>query len=119
MGDTYDDGSIICGPDWLEIRHYYFPIGAKIIPYAHVKGVQRVQINGVLSGKWRLWGTANPRYWANLDVTRPKKSVGFVIDLGHLVCPIVTPSRPDEFEAVLRERANLGSASSTKRGPFI
>jgi hypothetical protein len=26
-----------------------------------------------MSGKWRIWGTGNPRYWANLDTKRPKK----------------------------------------------
>jgi len=27
--DTYDDGRIVCDPDRLEIRSYYFPFGTK------------------------------------------------------------------------------------------
>jgi hypothetical protein len=89
--DTYDDGMIVCGPDRLEIHSYYFPFGTKSVPYTQIEGLQRIEIKGVWSGKWRIWGTGNPRYWANLDTKRPKKKVGFVVDLGSKVSPIVTP----------------------------
>ena len=89
------------------VRGYYAPFGTKTFPYTRVKGLQRFDITGVMSGKWRFWGTSNPRYWANLDVHRWKKKVGFVIDLGGIVSPIVTPEDPDGFESVLRERAHL------------
>jgi hypothetical protein len=118
--DTYDDGTIVCGPDRLEIRGYYFPFGTKTIPYAQVTGLRRVEINGLLSGRWRLWGTGNPRYWANLDLRRPRKKVGFVVDLGRRVSPVVTPDRPDDFEAVFRGRAHLARGDAgQKGGPFI
>ena len=67
MTETYDDGTIVCGTDRLEIHSYYFPVGTKNVPYTQIKGLQRFEINGVWSGKWRIWGTGNPRYWANLD----------------------------------------------------
>ena len=67
MTDTYDDGPIVCGPDRLEIHSYYFPVGTKCVSYTQIKGLQRIEINSVMSGKWRFWGTGNPRYWANLD----------------------------------------------------
>jgi hypothetical protein len=102
----YDDGTIVCGADRLEIRSYYFPFGTKSVPYTQIQGLQRIEIRGLWSGKWRLWGTGNPRYWANLDRKRPKKTVGFVVDLGRQVSPIVTPDEPDAFESVLRGRAN-------------
>jgi hypothetical protein len=118
--EPYDDGAIVCGPDRLEIHSYYFPLGTKAIPYSRIQGLQRIEIKGVLTGKWRLWGTGNPRYWANLDVRRPKKSVGFVVDLGGRVNPIVTPDDPDRFESVLRDRASLGTVNPrTMKGPFI
>lgn len=117
---TYDDGTIVCGPDRLEIHHYYFPFGAKTVPYTRIQGVQRIEINGVMSGKWRIWGTGNPRYWANLDTRRPKKKAGFVVDLGGKISPIVTPDEPDTFEAVLRRRTNLeGGNAREMKGPFI
>lgn len=118
MTGTYDDGTIVCGPDGLEIHHYYFPFGTKSVPYGEVKAVRRVDI-GALSGQWRIWGTANYRYWANLDPRRPKKKVGFIIDSGHTVSPVVTPDDPDGFEATIRERASLGPGPATTRGPFI
>ena len=120
MAEPYDDGAIICGPDRLEIHSYYFPFGTKSISYSRIQGLQRIEITGVLSGKWRLWGTGNPRYWANLDIRRPKKQVGFVVDVGARVNPIVTPDDPERFESVLRDRASLGTSNPrTMKGPFI
>lgn len=119
MSDTYDDGGIICGPRQLEIRHYYFPFGTKVVPYSRIKAYQRVEINGVLSGKWRIWGTGNPRYWANLDWRRPTKKVGFVLDLGGVISPIVTPDNPDSFDDVLRHHTGLEAGRQSKKGPFI
>jgi hypothetical protein len=118
--DGYDDGTIVCGPDRLEIHSYYFPFGTKSVPYKQIQGLQRIEINGLWSGKWRLWGTGNPRYWANLDRNRPKKKAGFVVDLGRKVSPIVTPDEPDEFESDLRDRAKLGVDNAREmKGPFI
>jgi hypothetical protein len=116
----YDDGKIVCGPELLEIHDYYFPFGTKRVPYTQIQGLQRIEVKGLWSGKWRIWGTGNPRYWANLDVKRPRKNVGFVIDLGRKISPIVTPDNPDAFEPVLRARASLGAGTTRhKKGPFI
>ena len=119
MGDTYDDGAIVCGPDHLEIHSYYFPFGTKVISYDRIRDLQRVEIRGPMSGQWRIWGTGNPRYWANLDLKRPKKKVGFVVDLARWVSPLVTPEDPDAFESVIRERANLNEGGPPRKGPFI
>ena len=120
MTDTYDDGTIVCGPAGLEIHSYYFPFGTKRVPYAQVQDLHRIEMTGVMSGRWRLWGTGNPRYWANLDWRRFTKSAGFVVDVGTRVSPIITPDDPDTFETVLRGRANLGAdGADHPRGPFI
>lgn len=120
MARGYDDGTIVCGPDAVEIHSYYAPFGTKEILYTQIQGLQRIAITGVMSGKWRLWGTGNPRYWANRDWNRPKKTVGFVLDLGRRVNPIVTPDDPDAFESVIRDRANLAAGNPRRmRGPFI
>lgn len=120
MTDLYDDGRILCGQDRLEIPAYYFPFGTKSIAYPQVQGLQRIELTGVRSGKWRLWGTGNPRYWANLDLRRPSKKVGFVLDLGRRVSPIVTPDGPDAFESALRARTNLTAGNARElKGPFI
>jgi hypothetical protein len=120
VANSYDDGTIVCGADRLEIHSYYFPFGTKSVPYTQIQGLQRIKIKGLWTGKWRLWGTGNPRYWANLDPRRPRKNVGFVIDVGRKVNPIVTPDEPDAFESTLRDRANLGVGNARQmRGPFI
>ena len=120
MTDTYADGTIVCGPDLLEIHSYYFPFGTKRVPYSQIQGLQRIEVTGVMSGRWRFWGTGNPRHWANLDRKRPKKKVAFVVDLGRRVSPIVTPDLPDAFESTLRRRANLEAGNAREmKGPFI
>ncbi len=119
MITLYDDGSLVCGSDRLDIHSYYFPFGTKSIPYSSIKRLQRIEITGPLSGQWRIWGTGNPRYWANLDLKRPRKKVGFIIDLGRHVNPIVTPDDPDVFETTIRERAKLTEGGPNKKGPFI
>jgi hypothetical protein len=118
--ETYNDGTIVCGADQLEIHSYYFPWGTKKVPYAQIQGLQRIEITGVWSGRWRFWGTGNPRYWANLDTKRLNKRAGFVLDLGRHISPIVTPDQPDAFESALRSRADLRTGNARQmKGPFI
>jgi hypothetical protein len=92
--DAYDDGKIVCRPGRLEIHSYYSPFGTKSVPYTEIKGLQRIEIKGLLSGKWRIWGTGNPRYWANLDLQRPRKKVGFVVTSEARSVPSSPPTTP-------------------------
>jgi len=103
----YRDRWIACTPDGVEIRGYYFPWGTKRIPYGSISSVRRVDI-GAFTGKGRIWGTANPRYWAHLDPRRPGKKVGLILDVGRFVRPFITPTDPDAVEAAIVERAKLG-----------
>ena len=115
----YNDGSIECDSTSIRIRGYYFPWGAKVIPYSAVKGIQRVDL-GTLRGKLRIWGTANMKYWANLDTKRPSKRVGLILDLGKAVKPFITPDDADAVETLVRERASLGpSDGSSSPSPFL
>lgn len=115
----YNDGRIECGADGLRIHMYYFPAGTKRIDYAKVRDVRRVDISA-FTGRARIWGTANPRYWANLDPARPRKKSGLVLDVGGFVKPLITPDDVDAVETVLRERAKLGpSSGASSRGPII
>jgi hypothetical protein len=110
MSMGYSDRWIECTPDALRIRGYYFPWGTKCIPYESIRAVQRVDI-GLFTGKGRIWGTANPRYWASLDPRRPAKDVGLILDLGRPVRPFITPDDPDAVERAIREHANLDPAA--------
>jgi hypothetical protein len=119
VSDSYVDRWITCTADAIEIRGYYFPWGAKRIPYDAVRSLRRVAI-GALTGKWRIWGTANPRYWASLDPGRPRKDRALILDVGASVQPFITPDDPDAVERIIRDRARLPSASgAARRGPLI
>jgi len=119
MDTQYHDRWIKCSSEWIQIRGYYFPWGTKRIPYGSIRSVRRVEI-GALTGRGRIWGTANPRYWASLDPQRPRKHVGLILDLGRFVRPFITPDDPDAVEALIRDHAKLGpSVESSGSGPVI
>lgn len=101
MEESYTDPRIEAGAAGLRIRHYYLPIGDKRIDWEAIRSVGRVEI-GPLRGRLRLWGTANPRYWANRDFSRFHKKQGFLLDLGRHVQPFITPDDPAAFERALR-----------------
>ena len=115
----YQDRWIECTPDEIRVRGYYFPWGTKRIPYAAVRGVERVTLSA-LRGRARIWGTANPRYWASFDPKRPCKSAGIIVDLGRFVKPLLTPDDTDAVEEILRRRSKAAPQSGgTGRGPII
>jgi hypothetical protein len=99
---TYRDPRLELADDGLRIRGYYLPWGTKRITYNAIRSARRVTM-GALTGRCRLWGTANPRYWAALDLTRPGKKVAFTLDLGRHVRPFITPDDPAAFESALAE----------------
>ena len=100
---SYQDGSIGVTEDALTIKGYYFPGIAKRVPLAAIRSVRRADM-AALHGRGRIWGTANPGYWANFDLKRPRKTVAFLVDAGKAVKPFVTPDDPAAFESALRER---------------
>ncbi|WP_042405444.1 hypothetical protein [Streptacidiphilus carbonis] len=119
MNSSYRDRWIECTPDVLRIRGYYFPWGTKTVRYPEIRSIQRVR-TGALTGRGRIWGTANPRYWANLDPHRPGKHTAIVLDLGRFVRPFITPDDPDAVERVLREHTGLAAVGDgTGRGPIV
>lgn len=115
----YRDKWIECTPEEIRICGYYFPWGGtKSIPYREIGAVRRVDL-GVARGRARIWGTANPRYWANLDPGRPRKKAGLILDTGKPVLPFVTPDDVDAVDAIIRKRAGLGRSGQSERGPII
>jgi len=114
----YHDRWIECTPDEVLIRGYYFPWGTKRVPYRSIRSVRRMQL-GAFSGRGRIWGTSDPRYWASLDPGRPRKQIGLILDLGRRVHPVITPDDPDAVEAVIREHADLDPEDPGGRAPLL
>jgi hypothetical protein len=104
----YKDRRIECTERAVLVYGYYFPWGTKRIPYTAIRSFDRFTLTA-LRGKGRIWGSGDFRHWANLDPQRPKKSVGFFLDLGRHVIPLLTPDDPDAFEQVLREHVRPAS----------
>jgi hypothetical protein len=116
MSEEYADPRIETTMEGLRIKHYYLPFGDKRIGWDEIHSVGRVEIGG-LRGRFRIWGTANPRYWANLDPGRPRKKQGFILDLGSTVRPFITPDDPAAFEAALQ--AHTDAPIEDHAGPLI
>jgi hypothetical protein len=100
---TYQDEQVSCSDAGLAIKHYYFPVGTKRIPYTSIHSVERMELTGLrAASRWRIWGSGDFMHWWNLDPTRPSKRVALVLDVGRRICPTITPDDPDAVEQILR-----------------
>lgn len=103
LAAEYDDGLIGCSSDGLVIRRYGAFLRPKRVPYAQIRTARRVALGSVSFSRWRIWGSTDFRHWFNFDRHRPSKRVGFALDLGTWVEPVLTPYDPERFVAVLRQ----------------
>ena len=101
----YADRWIRCTDEGITVRGYYFPWGAKHIPYDTIRGIRRVAMS-FSRGKGRVWGTASPTLWASFDPGRGKKSTALVLDVGKRVRPFLTPDDPAAFLAEVAAHTN-------------
>jgi len=115
--DLYQDRWISCTEDAVVIRWYYL-WGAKRVPYAAIRSVDRAEMGG-LRGRGRVWGTSNPRYWASLDPGRPRKTTALILDLGRAVRPYLTPDDADAVADIIVARADLPGVRHLDTGPFM
>ena len=88
----YDDGRVACTSWELVIRHYYFPAGAKRIPYSAIREARKVRLGTM--GRWRIHGSGDLVHWFNFDPRRPRKDAALVIHLAGHVKPVITPDDP-------------------------
>lgn len=111
MATLYEDERITCDDAGITVKNYFFPFGETRIPYDQIRRFDRLAM-GALSGRYRIWGASDPRYWFHLDASRPRKSTAIVIDKGGWVKAVLTPDDPAAVLRILEERAPLASAQS-------
>jgi len=111
MSIRYQDARITCDDDGITIARYYFPFGGpKRVSYDRIRRIQVFPM-GFWTGRYRIWGTSDPRYWLNYDPERPRKQTLIVLDVGAFVRPTITPDDPGAVLAVLEERTGHGAES--------
>jgi hypothetical protein len=88
---AYDDGRVACTDDGLVIRHYYFPGGAKRIPYGEIEQVRWVPLKS-MAGRVKIHGSGDFIHWFNFDMSRPRKADALIVAVsGRRVRPVITP----------------------------
>jgi hypothetical protein len=115
--DLYHDKWITCTDDAVVIKWYYLWL-PKRIPYSAIRSAKKVRLTA-LRGKGRIFGTANPRYWASLDPGRPAKSAALILDVGGPVKPFITPDDVPAVAQIIAQRAGLSSIPDGGVGPFM
>lgn len=109
MAILYEDKRIICDEDGLTIGAYYFPFGqSKRVYYRDIKALTTYTM-GVHTGRYRIWGAGDPRYWLNLDWSRPQKEKLIVLELGRFVRPVITPDDVSAVVQILEEKTGLST----------
>jgi hypothetical protein len=104
MSETYDDGLIQLDRAAVTLRRYHFPSGtSKVIALDTIRGY-KAEALGLLTQRFRIWGSSDLRRWLPLDLRRPFKSTLITLDVpGARWSPAFTPARPDEFTILLDE----------------
>jgi hypothetical protein len=104
VSETYDDGLVQLDRAALTLRRYHFPSGtSKVIALDGIRGYQSEAL-GLVTQRFRIWGTSDLRRWLPLDLRRPLKSTLITLDVpGTWPSPALTPERPEEFTALFDE----------------
>ena len=75
----------------------------KHFPLRAIRGYKAGPL-GLLTQRFRLWGSSDLRRWLPLDVRRPLKSTLVTLDVpGTYPAPAFTPEQPEKFLAMLDE----------------
>jgi hypothetical protein len=101
---TYDDGLVQLDREALTLRRYHFPSGtSKVIPLQSIRGYSAKPL-GLLTNRFRFWGSSDLVRWLPLDMGRPLKSTLVTLDVpGTRPRPAFTPSDPARFIDLLDE----------------
>ncbi|QLL08477.1 hypothetical protein [Mycobacterium vicinigordonae] len=107
MTALYEDSGLTLDEDGMTIRRYYFPFAnAKRIEYADITSIKSKKM-GWATGKGRIWGATDPRYWFPLDVHRGRKSTLLILHTGRPVRACITPDDPAAVIKILRAKVKI------------
>lgn len=101
---SYDDGLVQLDRAAITLRRYHFPSGtSKVIALDAIRGYKAENL-GLVTQRFRIWGSSDFRRWLPLDMQRPLRSTLITLDVpGTWPSPAFTPARADEFLALLDE----------------
>ena len=102
---SYDDGLVLLDSRAITLRRYHFPSGtSKVIPLSAIRGY-RAEPLGMLTHRFRIWGSSDLRRWLPLDIGRPTRSTLITLELHGAPWPqpAFTPADPETFRALLDE----------------
>lgn len=100
----YEDPHIILDEVALTIKHYYFPVGSKRVPYETIRAVHDREMD-FWTGKWRIWGFRVAPEWFHLDWNRPGKTRCLILDTEQgWLRPVITPESHQQVLAILRDK---------------
>ena len=108
MAVLYSDPGLELTDQALRISRYYGPWGPKTVPLAEIRQVRRYRM-GLLTGRGRIWGGTGWHSWANWDSGRPRKRIGFSVELGRFFRPLITPDDPAALNRALRQALPVGA----------
>ena len=104
MTALYEDAGLTLDEDGITIHRYYFPFAnSKRVAYSDIQGIKSEQMSWN-SGKGRIWGAGDPRYWFPLDVRRGRKSTLLLLNVGRRVRPCITPEDPARVIELLKAK---------------
>ncbi len=88
----YDDSLVEITPEAICFKNYYFPFGAKRVPFAEIAQVTEEKPR-LLNGRYRIQGSSDLRTWFPRDWHRParpeiffahlrgsSRSIGFTVE---------------------------------------
>ena len=98
----YEDRYLVLSESALTVKHFYFPVGAKRVPYEDITRVYEDELN-FWTGKWRFGGPRKLPQWFHVDMHRPGKSQCIVVETTGMLDPVLTPENHDKVLAILRQ----------------
>ena len=106
-GVLYADRFVEITDDAILFRVYYFPWGAKVVPFAEIESVEPFALT-FWNGKCRIWGTSDFGTWWPADWDRPSRDMAFLlVRRGRRVRIAFTVEDSVQVEAILRGKGLL------------